>query len=872
MYLKGNRSVSVFFVRVFLLLFILCFVCLTALRGEGPGKKVYDSKLDSLWSRNTYIHSLSNDGNWMVVRELYTTEESVIHIINTEDSSKFRIRDGSFLEFSNDNNWFGSISPDNELEFINLRDNSRIAWFGITSYHFSPSGDHFAAKRKKPGENNSLMVVDIKDTSAVEFEGIGEYLWNPKNSVLAVSVKDSSGSQVFLHNALTHRNITLLRNNDCKYTRLLWSDSGNALVFIEQSGKKSLIHHYNILDSVITSVDVEMTWPPVDFTLMIRDLSISSDGSRVMFSRGKDYRSMINESPQIWNTQDPWIYPRIKNFNESERSLKLTLWDIQTGKMLEITDEETPDAKYNPNYQNALVYNKLIYEPQYKQETDVDLYIKNLDLGEKHLVVRKQYTYFGFVKLSPTRRYVTYFKDKNWWVYDSKSHNTVNLTEGLSLHFERTDDDPKDDKEPYGNPGWTENEEYIILYDRYDIWLMTPDGCKKERITHGREHKIRYRLCLETIRNDRNYLKQLAGWSGVCLDLNKLTLLNIQGDDFQTGYAILRTNKKVEIILYDPGAKDGTLFSDDKKQIVFKRSKFNIPPSIYVLDLEIKKEKQLYQSNVSLLNYDLGRDELLIYRNGRNFRLSGVLIYPAHFDPDRKYPMIVDIYEKNSSLVNSFNPPSNYEEAGFNILRYVTNNYFVLLPDIEYKIGKPGNSALKAVAGLTEKVLEKNFIDRKRVGLIGHSFGGYEAAFIATQTEMFSAVVAGAPITDLPSWYHDIQWEGWDTEQMWRTENHQLRMGGSYYDLKNQYRNNSPLQKVEKLKTPLLLWTGKTDYNVNWYQGVYMFMAMKRLNKEGKLLLFNDEGHTMAKLENKKRLAEEIYNWFNYYLNERRGE
>ena len=863
---NSNRSVSVFFERVFLLLFLGCFVCHSALSEDQADKKTYNSKLDSLWSRNIFIQYLSNDGNWAALSEVYDTKENVILLMNTGDSTCLRMRYGSYWAFSNDNNWFGSILPGNELELYNLKDYSKRAWNGIFSYYFSPTGRHFAAVRINPGAYKSLIIVDLKDSTTVEMMDICEYTWHPEEGILAVSLRDSSSSQLILYNVLTNRQNVLCSNNESKYSWFLWSDSGNALVFLEQTGEKHKLHHYNMEDSVITSVNADMERPYPNSTLMIRDLSVSNDGTTVFYSRGSEYDTWDQESPEVWDAGSPWIYPRIKAYNENEHLFQMTAWDTRSGEVHEVTDDKTQEAEYNPNFQNVLLYNKILYEPQYKQDTDVDLYVKNFRSGDKHLVVRKQYSYGGFIKLSPTGRYVTFFRGNNWWAYDTENQKSVNLTGDLGLNFEKTDDFPKIDKEPYGNPGWSNDEEYIILYDRYDIWLMTPDGRSRERVTRGREQKIQYRISREVKRNDQKYMKLLASYAGVGLDLTQGTLLRMQGDDYKTGYAVMKDNRTAETLFYGPGEADGTLISDDQRLIVFKRCRFNEPPAIFTMDLVSKEKRLLYQSNEKLLDYDLGRDELVSFSAGKKGHLSGALIYPAHFNPERKYPMIVWIYEKNSILVNTFEPPSDYEYAGFNILRYVTNGYFVLLPDIEYSIGEPGISALKAVTGMVLKVLENESIDKNRIGLIGHSFGGYEAAFIATRTDMFRTIVAGSPVTDLVSWYHDIQWEGWDTEQMWRMENHQFRMGGSFYDHKSRYYRNSPLHNVEKLNTPLLLWVGKNDYNVNWYQGIYMFMAMKRLNKEGKLLLFNDEGHSMLKPENKKNLSEEVFSWFNHYL------
>lgn len=865
---KSNRSVSVFFEEVFLLTVIFCFVCQPAFSEEVAVKKTYDSKYDSIWSRNTYISSLSNDGKWVVLTEDFDTKEGTFQLVNLENAKCVLSGEDNFMAFTNNSDWFGSISQDNELKMYNLRDLSGRTWSGITSYSFSPASDYFAAEKTDTENGYSLLVGKLKGTSDFEIRGRGQYKWHPEAGILAARLSDSSSAQVILYNTNTHNYKVLISNKASKYSGLQWAYSGDALVFLEQKGNNHLIHHYSLSDSTLSTLSSDPYNQYPGSEVIIKEVSVSDDGATVILFCVKEYLSRIKEPLEIWDTDKPWIYPRLKKLYDFQRPLYLLAWDVRSGTLYKITDEETPDARFNPNTSNALVFDRLVYEPQYKQDTDVDLYIRNYRTGEKRLISRKQYLYRGFVKQSPSGRYTAFYKENDWWIYDSETQNSFNLTGDLNLHFEKTDDFPKTDKEPYGNPGWSENEEFIILYDRYDIWLMTPDGSNKHRITYGREQHIQYRISLEHIREDRAFKNSLALKGSFVFKIKDGLILEMTGDDLKTGYALLKDKGALETLVYGPGKAEEILMSSDRNTIVFKRSRYNVPPAIYRMDLVRKQTKCIFQSNEQLMDFDLGKDISVSFNRGRKGSLSGALLYPAQFDPERKYPMIVWIYEKNARLVNEFAPPSDYEYAGFNILRYITNGYFVLLPDIEYTIGAPGLSALHSVKGLVINAMEEKSIDKNRIGLIGHSFGGYEAAFIATQTEMFRAVVAGSAITDPVSLYHDIQGNGYDTEQMWRYENHQSRMGGSFYDHKKHYLKNSPLFNVENLKTPLLLWIGKHDYNVNWYQGIYMFMAMKRLEKDGKLLVFNEEGHSMMEPENQKRLSEEVFGWFNFYLKE----
>ena len=153
----------------------------------------------------------------------------------------------------------------------------------------------------------------------------------------------------------------------------------------------------------------------------------------------------------------------------------------------------------------------------------------------------------------------------------------------------------------------------------------------------------------------------------------------------------------------------------------------------------------------------------------------------------------------------------------------------------------------------------------KKVGLIGYSFGGYETAFIVTQTGMFAAAVAGGAATDLRSYFYTVGWETGKPD-MWRFENEQWNMGKTPLEDHASYEKNSPLASADNVKTPLLLWSGKKDQQVDWHQSVQYYLALRRLNKKNILLLYPDETHGFSKLENKLDISMRVQQWFSHFL------
>ena len=201
----------------------------------------------------------------------------------------------------------------------------------------------------------------------------------------------------------------------------------------------------------------------------------------------------------------------------------------------------------------------------------------------------------------------------------------------------------------------------------------------------------------------------------------------------------------------------------------------------------------------------------------------------------------------------------------FNVTNLTSQGYFVLLPDIEYELGSPGISATDCVVAATNEVLRKDIVSPDKIALIGHSFGGYETNFISTQTNLFKTAISGASVFDLPSWYLSISNSTGDPE-MWRFESQQWRMGNSLYNDREGYERNSPSTWVENISTPILLWTGEKDPQINPNQTIAFYLALRRLNKDVILLNYANESHSLLKKESQVDLYNRLNDWLNYHL------
>ena len=315
---------------------------------------------------------------------------------------------------------------------------------------------------------------------------------------------------------------------------------------------------------------------------------------------------------------------------------------------------------------------------------------------------------------------------------------------------------------------------------------------------------------------------------------------------------------------YGDTFSDELFTTEDKSTIIFREQRYNQSPHLNLFKDGVLST--FYRSNTHESEFHWGSSKLIQYKNSKNEMLQGILFYPSEYDLNKKYPLIVIPYDKQTRYYNQFFLPRMWADG--EMLTSVLNlkGYFVLFPDINHEEGNVGISASDCIISATNKALEIANINPKGIGIMGHSFGGYETYFTITQTNMFAAAIAGSGYSDLFTTSLSLHPGFYYRPEMNYFEFGQTNMDKPFYELKEQYFNNSALHQSDKINTPLLSWFGKKDTRIFWTQAQYMYLALRRMEKENIMLIYPNEGHVLTKKQNQLDLTKKVFDWFNYHL------
>ena len=764
----------------------------------------------------------------------------------------------------------------NKTGIVDLKTGANTVLDDVQSYALSNDGVHVALRRYAPTGRTSagadLVVRDLDQGTDLTFGNVAEYVWSDDGALLAmtVDVEGKTGDGVQVLNAATGT-LRSLDAADALYSGIQWRWHGDDLAAF-----KSRVDSGFADTSYTVLVWRGLTMPKVtkqsyDFSTdaaFPKGMRVASyrtpvwadDGSTVFFGIAPR-----EPKPAPWQADalqparvEVWHWKDLREYHQQDRQAaqdrrktQLVAWNLGQNHVVRLADDSMDNVLLSRNGKAALTSDDA---PYFKETISGrpyrDVYRVDIGSGKREKLAAKV---VFLPAMSPDGRVALYAQNGAWWAVDMGNGSRTNITAKTGATFVDTEDDhPAHERRPYGLGGFLAGGKAVLLYDRFDVWQVGLDGASFLRLTRGREDSTVYRLVT---------LDREERW----IDPTKPLVYTATGEfTRKSGVARMLPGQPVQRVLWLDKDVARLAKAKDADVFLFAEQTYQESPNYFVSGPTFADAKPVSRTNAFQGDYLWGKQELLSYTNKAGDKLQMMLTYPADYQPGKKYPMVVYYYEKLSQGFHQYVVPS--DRATYNTQVFSQEGYFVLRPDIRFKARDAGMSGLDCVTSAVNAVLATGMVDPKRVGNMGHSWGGYQSAFYAVHGHgMFAATIAGAPLTDFISMYGYTSFNTGAAETG-HFETGQERMDVSLWEDPQAYIRNSTVFAVDSLETPLLLEEGDADGNVNYWQSMELYNFGRRLGKQVVFLIYNDENHGVARPESQMDYHRRQLEWFAHYL------
>jgi dipeptidyl aminopeptidase/acylaminoacyl peptidase len=842
---------------------------------------------------------LAPRGDWVAFPISRVNEENELRIRGGPRDTTIVVAYGTAPAFSADGRWVAyaiGVSPKerdklqkdkkpirNSLEIRNLATGQTVAVGEISASAFSPDGRFIAMTRYTPeGRHTSeVLVQDLAHGTRLSFSDVGEQAWADAGGAtlaLTIETEGSVGNGVQLYDASTGV-VHVLESSTSQYRGLAWRPRSTDLAVLRTRIDKAFRDTAHVLLVWKSAASAEPAALRLDPTMVAafpagmriadyRRPSWSRDGRIVYFGIRKreaapDSARKSDEKVsdvEIWHTNDVQMLPlQITQVPQALRATLLTAWRIADGGVVQIgTDLDAPaQALEGGRYATEIDTRPYPWGMKFGRD-DEDVWVIDLGTGERKRVLEKVRHYFG---ANPGGTKLAWSDGKDFWVVDlangARTNLTASLTAGKKADFVDHDDDHPNNVPPVLTPaGWTKDGSAYLLNDTYDVWRVALDGSGGTRLTDGAKDGVVNRLI--------NLSPANASPADRAYDLSQPLYFSIRGRKTkQSGYARRGADGKVDRLILADAAYGPLARADSAPVFAFTRQRYDESPNLH-LGTDIVSAKTVAETNAFQKDYAWSHVELFNFRSTIGVPLQALLYYPANYDPSKKYPMIVYTYELLTQDLHRYIPPR--ETDYYNTTVFTQNGYFVLMPDIVFRPREPGLGTQQSVEAAVRTVLARGLVDSARVGHVGHSQGGYEAAFLGTHSKLFATTVVGSGITDMISFAGQLHWiPGIAEFDHWETG--QFRMEVAPWEDTKAMIDNSPLAMVQQMPAKaMLLEVGADDGTVDPRQGSLFYNYARRAGKQVVLLKYPGEGHGLSKKENQIDYERRILQWFGYYL------
>ncbi|MFV0138427.1 prolyl oligopeptidase family serine peptidase [Empedobacter falsenii] len=564
----------------------------------------------------------------------------------------------------------------------------------------------------------------------------------------------------------------------------------------------------------------------------------------------------------VWSYKDEFIQPQqLKNLEREKKRSYLSVIDFSNPeKVTQLADLDMNQVEIlnegNSNFALGTSDNAYRLISNWDLTRRRDYYIVNVKNGQRELFAQGL---AGRVEMSPNGKFAVYYNAENglWSSYNIETKQTKVLNKKLKVKFYDEENDSPTLAQAYGVAYFTDNDETVLIKDRYDIWEFDLVGNRRpENVTNGfgRKHNITFDINqlneeLKTINRDTQ------------LYLGAFNNQNKQSGVYQT--IISKAKNPEKAVMSNTWGVQKMTKALNANQYIYTKETFRNSPDVYV-STNFKDEKKVSAINPQQKDYYWGNGELVTWKTYSGKNATGVVYKPENFDPNKKYPMIVYFYEKLSDNLNRYQAPAP-TPSRINHTYFVSNDYIVFTPDISYTVGHPAKSAEDYINSGVEALKKNNWVNGDKIGIQGQSWGGYQVSHLITATDMYAAAWAGAPVVNMTSAYGGIRW-GTGMSRQFQYEQTQSRIGKTLWEAPELYIENSPLFNMPKVTTPVVIMHNDEDGAVPWYQGIEMFMALRRLGKPSWMLNYNGDDHNLIKRANRNDIQKRQVQFFDHYL------
>jgi len=920
--MKARKTLSVLFAASV----VMALVSVVPAQDQAPPGPRPLGLQDILQWKSIAGAELSRDGIWFLYRLAPQEGESEVVIRQTRGDKIYRFPIGESprfgspdeMAFSADAKWAAFLSYPETKEaralrkerkrvtttavLVDLTTGDKTEFPGIRRFAFSGRNPGFAAfltfapesqeKEKDKWSGSDLILRELASGRETNIGNVSEFAFDKKGTRLAflIDARGQNGNGLQVRNLATGV-ASVLDNDKAEYKSLGWSKEGGALAvlkgredkayedklwsvlgfsgFPEASGPRKVVYDpagdKAFPEGFTVSPKRAPRWTESFDALLFgiaeakkkKDSGAEGEaGKGPGAAQGRPGGESDEDVPDliIWHWKDPRLQSQqqVEERRDADFSY-LAIYRVAEKAFLRLADDAVRDVMPAGGDRWAVGLDDSGYELEGSLDGRRyrDVYVIDMKTGARRLALEKCRWFFG---ASDQGARLLYYDDGHFYAQDMADGRTVNITRDVPATFVDVEDDHNVVKPPIRPVGWVKGGDAVLLSDDWDIWLVPVKGGPGINLTvDGKADGLRYRRRFRLDPEEEG------------IDLSAPLFVGVYGEwTKKAGIARIDKGRPGPAkVLWDDAAFTTLLKARGAETYVYTRETCRDYPDFYVTDSRFRSPARITEANPQQKDFLWSAGSRLVdYESTGGRRLQAALFLPAGYTEGRVYPTIVYIYEKLSQGLNSYSVPSPY---GFNTAVYTSNGYAVLMPDIVYTVNDPGKSAVACVLPALKAAVAAGVVDKDHVGLQGHSWGGYQTAFLVTQTDAFAAAVAGAPLTNMISMYSSIYWNSGSANQP-IFESSQGRFKGGYWENIEAYTRNSPVYYADNVKTPLVILHNDKDGAVDWNQGIEYFNTLRRLKKPVVMLEYVGENHGLRKPVNRKDYGVRMREFFDHYL------